>query len=173
MWLQVQHIQLTLTFGSSLNINKQAIFLCPTNVGHIWAQLLNDIKNQMQQDCVKLRWLKEQYLYLYYLDEACRGPLAADAIEVFGGRSWAPTGETKDSHKGGARKSGLYGVRSRKKISYSYGNIHPLNKRGIHDLSETFSLATTSPMSSPSTHRRSLAVPPTFMLSSLMTRSEL
>ena len=51
-------------------------------VGRAWARLLTDIKAQMARDCVKLRWLKEQYLYLYYLDEACRGPLAADAIEV-------------------------------------------------------------------------------------------
>ena len=116
-----------------------------------------------------LRWLKEQYLYLYYLDEACRGPLAADAIKVFGGRGWTPTGESKDSNKGSARKSGIYGVRSRKP-KISVGNIHPLNKRGMHDLSETFSLV--SPMSSPATQRRSLAVPPTFMLSSLMTRLE-
>ena len=135
----------------------------------MWADLLTDIKRQMEADCGKLRWLKEQYLYLFYLDEACRGPLAADAIEVFGGRSWAPNGESRDvsAAKGAARKSGLYGVRNRKKMSY--GNIHPLNKRGLHEMAET--LALSSPVSSPSAQRRSLAVPPSFMLSSLMTRS--
>ena len=54
----------------------------------------------------------------------------------------------------------------------SYGNIsniHPLNKRGLHEMSET--LALSSPVSSPAAQRRSLAVPPSFMLSSLMTRS--
>ena len=141
--------------------------MCPTKVGQLWASLLNDVKKQMSEDCVKLRWLKEQYLYLYYLDEACRGPLAADAIEVFGGRSWTPTGESKEHHKSSTRKvSGLYGVKSKKKMSY--GNIHPLNRRGIHEDSSSLS----SPLSSPATQRRSLAsVPHSFMLSPLMTRS--
>lgn len=162
---QVQHIQLTLTFGSALHINKQSIFVCPTQVGHMWASLLQDIKKQMSVDCGKLCWLKEQYLYLYYLDEACRGPLAADAIEVFGGRGWTPTGESKDNHKGSTRKNGLYGAKKKK---MSYGNIHPIKRRGIHELAESYS----SPLSSPVMQRRnvSIAVPPSFMLSPLMTR---
>ena len=170
MLSQFQHIQLTLTFGSSLATNKQAIFVCPTTVGHTWAKLLNEIKAQMSRDCPKLRWLKEQYLYLYYFDEACKGPLAADAIKVFGGRSWTPTGESKDHIKGVRKISGLYGlsVQRPKKMSVGNGNIHPLNRRGIQDLTETFSLS--SPISSPSTQRRSLAVPPSFMLGPLMSR---
>ena len=65
------------------------------------------------------------------------------------------------------------GARSRKKMSLAHGNIPPLaGKRALtpgsdpgHDLG---SLA--SPGGSPAAQRRSLAVPPSFMLSSLMTR---
>ena len=170
--LQGNQAQLTLTFGASLAQNPQEVFICSPLIGQMWAGLLADIKLQMGADCSKLRWLKEQYLYLHYLDEACRGPLAADAIQVFGGRSWAPTGESREAGagKGAARKSGLCGVRTRKKMSYgNISNIHPLNKRGLHEMSET--LALSSPVSSPAAQRRSLAVPPSFMLSSLMTRS--
>ena len=28
------------------------------------------------------RWLKDQYMFLYYQDELCMGPLAVDAIKV-------------------------------------------------------------------------------------------
>jgi hypothetical protein len=28
------------------------------------------------------RWLKEQYLFLFYQDELCMGPLAVDAIKA-------------------------------------------------------------------------------------------
>jgi len=160
---QAQHRQLTLTFGSTLQMNKQATFICPTTVGKTWARLLNDIKAQMKRDCPKLRWLKEQYLYLYYQDEICMGPLAADAIKVFGGRSWTISGMSKDHHKGGVRKISSHVGRMKKK---SYGNIHSIKDRGIHEISETFS---SSPVSSPILQRRSLAVPPTFTFTSLMT----
>ena len=159
----MQHRQLTLTVGSSLQMNKQAIFICPTNVGITWARLLNDIKAQMKQECPKLRWLKEQYLNLYYQDEICMGPLAADAIKVFGGRSWTIEGMSKDHLKGGARKISHVG-RMKKK---SYGNINSIQDRGIHEVSKTFS---SSPVSSPVLQRRSLAVPPTFTFTSLMAR---
>ena len=48
----------------------------------------------------------------------------------------------------------------------SYGNIHSIKDRGIHELSETFS---ASPVSSPILQRRSLVIPPTLNFSSLMT----
>ena len=91
------------------------------------------------------------------------GPLAADAIKVFGGRSWTVAGMSKDHQKGGTRKIS-YGVRMKKK---SYGNINSIKDRGIHEISESFSY---SPANSPVLQRRSLAVNPTFTLSSLMTR---
>nr|XP_053646962.1 1-phosphatidylinositol 4,5-bisphosphate phosphodiesterase epsilon-1-like [Cherax quadricarinatus] len=36
----------------------------------------------------RLYWLKEQYLKLYFEDEACSGPKPAEAIKIFGGRNW-------------------------------------------------------------------------------------
>ena len=157
---QADHTQLTLTFGSSLQINKQAVFVCPLSVGRTWATLLTDIKTQMIADCPKLRWLKEQYLNLYYQDEICMGPLAADAIKVFGGRSW--TLEGRDASKGSARKPSNMGLGTRIKKK-SYGNIHSLKDRAYHEV-------TMSPTSSPTLQRRSLAVPPTFPLRPLMAR---
>ena len=91
------------------------------------------------------------------------GPLAADAIKVFGGRSWTIEGLSKDHHKSGARKISHVG-RMKKK---SYGNINSLQDRGIHEISKTFS---SSPVSSPKLQRRSLAVPPTLTFTSLMAR---
>ena len=105
-------------------------------------------------------------------------------LQVLGGRSWAPTGESRSSGRsggGGGRRSVLSGgggwggggARSRKKMSLAHGNIHPLaGKRALtpgsdpgHDLG-----GLASPGGSPAAQRRSLAVPPSFMLSSLMTR---
>ena len=64
-------------------------------------------------------------------------------------------------------------AKEQRKISYagrmkkkSYGNIHSIKDRGIHELSETFS---ASPVSSPILQRRSLVIPPTLNFSSLMT----
>ena len=130
-YIQVDHTQLTLTCGSALHINKQAVFVCPASVGEAWATLLQDIKTQMSADCPKLRWLKEQYLNLYYQDEICMGPLAADAIKVFGGRIW--TLEGRDASKGSARKPSNMGIGTRMKKK-SYGNIHSINNRGIHEI---------------------------------------
>ena len=91
------------------------------------------------------------------------GPLPADAIKVFGGRSWTIMGMSKDHHKGAIRKISPNVGRMKKK---SYGNIHSIKDRGIHEVSETFS---SSPVSSPKLQRRSLAVPPTFTFSSYVT----
>lgn len=88
------------------------------------------------------------------------GPLAADAIKVFGGRSW--TLEGRDASKGSARKPSNIGIGGRMKKK-SYGNIHSLKDRAYHEV-------TQSPTSSPVTQRRSLAVPPTFPLRALMAR---
>lgn len=96
---------------------------------------------------------------LYYQDEICMGPLAADAIKVFGGRSWTLSGMSKAKEQ---RKFSYAG--KMKKVSY--GNIHSIKDRGIHELSETFS---ASPVSSPILQRRSLVIPPTLNFSSLMT----
>jgi phosphatidylinositol phospholipase C epsilon len=155
------HVQLSLIFGSSLHQNKVAVFLCPAQVGRSWERLLGQLQAQWREECAKLRWLKEQYLLLYYQDEICMGPLPADAIKVFGGRSWTASGMSKESSKAGGRKIS-YGGRMKK---MSYGNIHSIKDRGIHELSETFS---ASPVSSPILQRRSMVVPPTFNFSSLM-----
>ena len=118
------------------------------------------LQAQWREECHKLRWLKEQYLLLYYQDEICMGPLAADAIKVFGGRSWTISGMSKVKEK---ERKISYAGRMKKK---SYGNIHSIKDRGIHELSETFS---ASPVSSPILQRRSLVIPPTLNFSSLMT----
>ena len=159
----MSHRQLTITFGSSLNINKKVVFICTTGVAQQLWTLLNKIKDQMNRECPKLIWLKEQYLDLYYQDEICMGPLAADSIKVFGGRSWTVEGKSKDHQKGTPRKISHVG-RMKKK---SYGNIHSLQDRGIHEISKSFM---SSPISSPVLQRKSLAVPPTLAFNSILPR---
>lgn len=148
------HVQLSLIFGSALHQNKVAVFLCPAKVGRIWERLLTQLQAQWREECCKLRWLKEQYLLLFYQDEICMGPLAADAIKVFGGRNWTIGGISKEPKKS-------YAGKLKKK---SYGNIHSIKDRGIHEFGDL----TSSPVSSPRLQRRSLAAPPTLNFSSLM-----
>ena len=155
------HVQLSLIFGSSLQQSKVAVFLCPARVGRSWHRLLNQLLVRWRAECPPLRWLKEQFLLLYYQDEICMGPLAADAIKVFGGRSWTIGGMSKELNKGAVRKI-THAARLKK---MSYGNIHSIKDRGIHELSETFS---SSPMASPILKRRSLVIPPTLSFSSLI-----
>ena len=120
----------------------------------------------MNRDCPKLRWLKEQYLNLYYQDEICMGPLAADAIKVFGGRSWTIEGMSEDHHKSASRKKSHVGRMKRK----SYGNINYLQDRGIHEISKPFS---SGPVSSPKIQRRPLDVPPKVTFTPLMARLDI
>ena len=54
--------------------------------------------------------------------------------QVFGGRSWSLTGMLKDRGHKGSWKGGANHQRMKKK---SYGNIHSINDRGIHEIYET------------------------------------
>ena len=94
------------------------------------------------------------------------GPLAADAIKVFGGRSWTIEGMSKDHHKSASRKKSHVGRMKRK----SYGNINYLQDRGIHEISKPFS---SSPVSSPKIQRRPLDVPPKVTFTPLMARLDI
>ena len=80
-------------------------------------------------------------------------------FQVFGGRSWSLTGMLKDRGHKGSWKGASNPNRTKKK---SYGNIHSINDRGIHEIYESFGNEThstgsapTSPWSSPKLGRKS------------------
>ena len=82
---------------------------------------------------------------------------------MFGGRSWSLTGMLKDRGHKGSWKGASGPNRTKKK---SYGNIHSINDRGIHEIIQSQSFASTdgsgglssapnSPWSSPKLGRKS------------------
>ena len=84
---------------------------------------------------------------------------------MFGGRSWSLTGMLKDRGHKGSWKGASNPNRTKKK---SYGNIHSINDRGIHEIYESFGSnatpsegsvgsgsAPSSPWSSPRLGRKS------------------
>ena len=62
----------------------------------------------------------------------CHNLNLAIFVQVFGGRSWSLSGMLKDrGHKGSWKGGGSNNQRTKKK---SYGNIHSINDRGIHEI---------------------------------------
>ena len=57
-------------------------FLCPPNVAALWQDTLSELISSIKAEDPRMVWLKDQYLFLYYQDDLCMGPLAADAIKV-------------------------------------------------------------------------------------------
>ena len=57
-------------------------FLCPPNVAALWQATLTELISSIKSEDQRMVWLKDQYLFLYYQDDLCMGPLAADAIKV-------------------------------------------------------------------------------------------
>eukprot|EP00095_Tigriopus_kingsejongensis_P008940 snap_masked-scaffold199_size265817-processed-gene-1.12 protein:Tk08940 transcript:snap_masked-scaffold199_size265817-processed-gene-1.12-mRNA-1 annotation:"1-phosphatidylinositol -bisphosphate phosphodiesterase epsilon-1-like" len=164
-----------IVFGSSLAENRTVHFLCPPEVADKWFDILPMVSRAIKNEDPRIVWLKDQYLFLFFQDDLCMGPLAADAIKVFGGRSWSLSGMLKDRTHKGSWKGVANNPRTKKK---SYGNIHSINDRGIHEIYETFggvangsaggsvsnlsslggASAPTSPWSSPLMGRKSIAV---------------
>ncbi|XP_071091113.1 1-phosphatidylinositol 4,5-bisphosphate phosphodiesterase epsilon-1-like [Haliotis cracherodii] len=88
-----EHNCITILYGTYLSENRKLWFIAPAHTAKIWYHGLKCLvrashKLQYQTD-KKLQWLKQQYLQLYYDSEKCQGPTPAEAIKVFGGRSWS------------------------------------------------------------------------------------
>ena len=73
---------LRLVYGSTLAENRILTFLCPPNVAVLWEDTLTELISSIKSEDPRMVWLKDQYLFLYYQDDLCMGPLAADAIKV-------------------------------------------------------------------------------------------
>ena len=73
---------LRLVYGSTLSENRLLTFLCPPNVAVLWEDTLTELISSIKSEDSRMVWLKDQYLFLYYQDDLCMGPLAADAIKV-------------------------------------------------------------------------------------------
>ena len=73
---------LRLVYGSTTAENRILTFLCPPKVASIWMEILTRLTHNIRQEDPRMVWLKDQYLFLYYQDDLCMGPLAVDAIKV-------------------------------------------------------------------------------------------
>ena len=73
---------LRLVYGSTTAENRILTFLCPPNVASLWMEILSKLTQNIRQEDPRMVWLKDQYLFLYYQDDLCMGPLAVDAIKV-------------------------------------------------------------------------------------------
>ena len=73
---------LRIVYGSTLADNKILTFLCPPKVATAWLETLRILTQLIKTEDPRMVWLKNQYLFLYYQDDLCMGPLAADAIKV-------------------------------------------------------------------------------------------
>ena len=73
---------LRLVYGSSTAENRILTFLCPPGVASIWLDILSKLTQNIRLEDPRMVWLKDQYLFLYYQDDLCMGPLAVDAIKV-------------------------------------------------------------------------------------------
>lgn len=71
-----------LVYGSTLAENRVLTFLCPPSVASLWQDTLSELIGNIKSEDPRMVWLKDQYLFLYYQDDLCMGPLAADAIKV-------------------------------------------------------------------------------------------
>ncbi|KAK7011166.1 1-phosphatidylinositol 4 5-bisphosphate phosphodiesterase epsilon-1-like isoform X1, partial [Biomphalaria glabrata] len=84
---------ITIVHGNCMSANHKQCFIGPKGVTGAWYQGLCRLKaaagKLRQQMDKRILWLKQQYLQLYYEGEKCQGPTPAEAIKVFGGRSWS------------------------------------------------------------------------------------
>ena len=71
-----------LVYGSALAENRTAFFLCPPEVADAWLSALPPLSAAIKAEDPRMVWLKDHYLFLYFQDDLCMGPLAADAIKV-------------------------------------------------------------------------------------------
>ncbi|XP_064077346.1 1-phosphatidylinositol 4,5-bisphosphate phosphodiesterase epsilon-1-like isoform X2 [Macrobrachium nipponense] len=82
----------SLVYGANLADNRLMVLVAPPSVAKLWCQGLQVLVRAQRRlasiSDKRLYWLKEQYLKLYFEDEACSGPKPAEAIKIFGGRNW-------------------------------------------------------------------------------------
>lgn len=71
-----------IVFGSSLSENRTVHFLCTPEVASKWFEILPTMSRAIKNEDPRIVWLKDQYLFLFFQDDLCMGPLAADAIKV-------------------------------------------------------------------------------------------
>ncbi|CAL1528797.1 unnamed protein product, partial [Lymnaea stagnalis] len=101
--LDADHKCITIVHGSSMSANHKLWFIGPKGVTNAWYRGLcrlrtaaGKLRNQIDK---RVLWLKQQYLQLYYEGEKCQGATPAEAVKVFGGRSWSaglPTSSLND-----------------------------------------------------------------------------
>nr|XP_045618556.1 uncharacterized protein LOC123770570 isoform X4 [Procambarus clarkii] len=118
----------TLIYGANLADNRMLILVAPPSVAQLWCQGLQVlVRAQRRMASVsdkRLYWLKEQYLKLYFEDEACSGPKPAEAIKIFGGRNWVTsTAGSMSPQDPGAAKRGSGSTRLRKLKSQATINV--------------------------------------------------
>ncbi|KAK4312307.1 hypothetical protein Pmani_016237, partial [Petrolisthes manimaculis] len=82
----------TLVYGAQLADNRLMVLVAPPAIASLWCQGLQVLVRAQRRlagvSDKRLWWLKEQYLKLYFEDEACACPKPAEAIKIFGGRNW-------------------------------------------------------------------------------------
>lgn len=106
-------------------------------MGLTW--IMKGLRRQQRLADRSMYWLKEQYIQLYYEDNCCCEPLAADAIRAFGGRDWAGQGIV--SATGIAPGETVDSLRRETSIKFK-------KKRSVANLLATASSASTSNMNS-------------------------
>ncbi|XP_071517355.1 1-phosphatidylinositol 4,5-bisphosphate phosphodiesterase epsilon-1-like isoform X2 [Panulirus ornatus] len=101
----------TLIYGANLADNRIMVLVAPPSVAKLWCQGLQVLVRAQRRlasiSDKRLYWLKEQYLKLYFEDEACSGPKPAEAIKIFGGRNWVTStvGSMSPQDPVGAKRS--------------------------------------------------------------------
>ncbi|XP_041369675.1 1-phosphatidylinositol 4,5-bisphosphate phosphodiesterase epsilon-1-like [Gigantopelta aegis] len=128
---------ITIVYGSYLSENRKLWFIAPGHTAKIWYHGLRRLvegthKLRLQTD-KRLQWLKIQYLQLYYENERCTGPTPAEAIKVFGGRSWTagpqnPT--TIQEPPSTFKRTPSFGVGFRKKMTCNVSPKQENKERG-------------------------------------------
>lgn len=81
---------ITLLFGVGMADNRTIEFAAPEGVAAIWRRGLTRLVLERRarrirhgpDDDLRVRWLQEQYLQLYFDSGRCRAPTSADAIRV-------------------------------------------------------------------------------------------
>ncbi|XP_024084473.1 1-phosphatidylinositol 4,5-bisphosphate phosphodiesterase epsilon-1-like isoform X1 [Cimex lectularius] len=124
----VNEVCLALVYGMNLSDNRVLFLLSPPTLCRLWYNglscVVRGLKRHLLSSDRRMFWLKEQYLQLFY-EESCSGPLAVDAIRVFGGRDWASTGHISGMSppdNGTLRR----GASARFMKKRSFGNIQSL-----------------------------------------------
>ncbi|CAL4059438.1 unnamed protein product, partial [Meganyctiphanes norvegica] len=133
----------TLVYGATLADNRLMVLVAPPAVAKLWFQglqvLVRAQKRLASVSDKRLYWLKEQYLKLYFEDEACSGPKPAEAIKIFGGRNWVTSSAGSMSPQEHLYKRGSGSTRLKKIKSQTVMNIAKDGSRVAEEVSRTAS----------------------------------